>query len=94
LSNLLIVFPLPGARLVDIYEHLGGAYSIIQKKRVLGRYNAEGKLIGLNKNSVLQSSRKVSLYKIPYGQNKEGHGKIPRPSVKQLQTGQLEMLLT
>jgi len=40
--------------------HLDGTYSIILEKRALGRYNAEGKLIGLNKNSVLQSSREIS----------------------------------
>ena len=68
---------------VDIYEHLDGTYSIIWKKRVLGRYNAEGKLIGLNKNSALQSSRGVSPYKILHGQDKEGHGQIPWPSVNQ-----------
>lgn len=73
---------------VDIYEHLDGTYSIIWKKRVLGRYNAEGKLIGLNKNSALQSSRGVSPYKILHGQDKEGHDKIPWPSVNQSQTGQ------
>lgn len=72
---------------VDIYEHLDGSYSIIWKKRVVGRYNAEGKLISLNKNSVLQSSSEVSPYKILYSQDKEGHGKISWPSINQLQTG-------
>ena len=44
---------------------------------------AEGKLIGLNKNSALQSSRGVSPYKILHGQDKEGHDQIPWPSVNQ-----------
>lgn len=64
---------------VDIYEHLDGTYSVVWKKRVLGRYNAEGKLIYQNKGPAPQSSRGVSSYKIPDRQDKEGQSKMSFP---------------
>jgi hypothetical protein len=73
---------------VDIYEHLDGTYSVVWKKRVLGRYNAEGKLIYQNKRPNPQSSRGVSSYKIPDRQDKEGQSKMPFPCpIDNQQTG-------
>ena len=34
--------------LVDVYEHLDGAYSIVWKGRVIGRYDSEGTNLGLS----------------------------------------------
>lgn len=61
---------------------------------VVGRYNAEGKRIGLNKHSAFLSTREVSPSKILPGDDKEGLGKITWPSVNQSQTEHFEMLLT
>ena len=73
---------------VDIYEYLDGTYSILWKKRVLGRYNAEGNLIDLKRGAASQTSREGLSYKIPNRQNKEGESKISSPhSLDNQQTG-------
>ena len=66
---------------VDIYEHLDGTYSIIWKKRLLGKYDARGKLIKGNGGPAPQSPRGLSLYGIPNGQFKKRQSEMPCPSV-------------
>jgi hypothetical protein len=62
---------------VDIYERLDGAYSVVWKKRVLGRYNAEGQLIYQNKGPAPQSSRGDHLIRYRIGRIRKGRIKCP-----------------
>ena len=65
---------------VDIYEHLDGTYSIMWKKRCIGRYDVKGNLINFW-GPAPQTSRDLLLFGIPDGQEKSGQSETPRPSV-------------
>ena len=52
---------------------------IIWKRRLLGRYDAEGNLIDLKRGTASQPSLRVSPYKMPDRQDKEGESKISSP---------------
>jgi transposase len=65
---------------VDVYEHLNGTYTIIWKKRTLGHYNEEGKLVDYIGGQP-PNPRGLSLYRIPDGQDEKGQSKMPCPSV-------------
>ena len=56
---------------VDVYEHLDSSYSVIWKKRFLGRYDAEGKPVDINSDKRGTSS----------------HSPVPNLSIKNYQTG-------
>lgn len=57
---------------VDIYTHLDGSYSVVWKRRILGRYNAGGELIDTNGSSTHRLSHGVTLCEIPNEQEKRG----------------------
>ena len=66
---------------VDIYNHLDHTYSVVWKKRIIGRYNEKGEVINYNGGAAPHSPRGLSPYGIPDGQKDKGQSKMPCPSV-------------
>lgn len=50
---------------VDIYEHFDGTYSILWKRRILGEYSREGKLIPSGEKPSPKASQEILHYETP-----------------------------
>lgn len=72
---------------VDVYEHLDDSYSVVWKRRILGRYNAEGELINTNGPSTHRISRGLTLCEIPNEQEKREQKLCSTKPINNFQTG-------